>query len=114
MTDPLTLLAAFILGTIAVARATRLVVHDPWPPILWARLRWLTWTGQTPAREKWADLFTCPFCFAPYAAAVNLTWVLLAGLEWGPFWSSAWWVVNVWAAAAYLAPMLVLRDEPAE
>lgn len=113
-TDPLTLLAAFIVGTIAVGRAARLVTHDSYPPVEWVRLRWLTWTAQTERREKWAALLTCPFCFAPYAVAVNLTWALTAGLEWGSFWSSAWWVVNVWAAVSYLAAIVVVYDEPAE
>lgn len=113
-TDPLTLLAAFLLGTIAVGRATRLTVHDTWPPMLWLRLTWLSWTAQTERRDRWSNLLTCPFCFAPYAAAVNLAWALTAGLEWGPFWSSAWWVVNVWAAVSYLAAIVVVYDEPAE
>lgn len=117
-----TLLAAFVVGVIAVGRASRLAVHDAYPPVAAFR-RW--WFNQTVAkggwREGWALLFTshdggsgCPFCFAPYAAAVNLTWALAAGLEWGPFWSSAWWVVNVWAAVSYLAAIVVVYDEPAE
>lgn len=116
MTDPLTLLAAAIVGTLAVARAVRLVTSDAYPPAEWVRLRFLTWAAQTPRREKWGPLVTCPFCFAPYAAAVNLAWALLAGLEWtGDLsWSSAWWVVNAWAAVSYVAAMIVVRDEPPE
>jgi len=123
---------AVLVGTLAVARAVRLVTHDEWPPILWARLRWLTWvanggrggqdsTGHVEPyvnrRAAWADLFTCPFCFAPYAAAVDLTWALLAGIHHGPatgFWGQAWWVVNLWAAVSCAASMVVVRDEPAE
>lgn len=112
--SPLTLLAAFVLGTVAVGRAARLVTHDAYPPMQWLRLRWLTWAGQTERREGWGPLLTCPFCCAPYLAAGNLAWALTAGLEWGPFWSSAWWVVNAWAAVSYLAAILVVRDEPAE
>lgn len=120
MTDPLTLAAAVLVGTIATARATRLLIADAYPPAAALR-RW--WFNQTVAkggwRAGWAPLLTddeagngCPFCAAPYIAAVNLGWVLAAGLEWGPFWSTAWWVVNLWAAVAYAAAMIVARDEP--
>lgn len=117
MTDPLTLLAAVVVGTVAVARATRLVTSDAYPPVQALRMWWINATevrGNGTWREGWSPLATCPFCFAPYAAAVNLTWALLAGLEWGPWWSSAWWVVNLWAAVSYLAAMIVVRDEPPE
>lgn len=107
-----TLVAAVIVGTLAVARATRLVTSDAYPPAEWLRTRWINATGSRTALQGWAPLVTCPFCFAPYAAAVDLTWVLLAGLEWGPWWSSAWWVVNLWAAVSYVAAMIVARDEP--
>lgn len=111
-TDPLTLTAALILGTIAVARATRLAVSDAYPPAVWVRERWVNATGSRARTRDWAPLLECPFCFAPYAAAVDLTWALVTGLEWGPWWASAWWVVNVWAAVSYAASMLVVRDEP--
>lgn len=104
--DPLTLLAAFLLGVIAVARCARLVTSDTWPPVQWVRLRWLTWTAQTPRREAWSELLTCPFCFAPYAAAGNLA------LAWVSDLAVWWWLLNVWAAGSYLAAMLVVRDEP--
>lgn len=114
--SPLTLVLAFVLAVLAVGRASRLATHDHWPPMLWLRLRWIEfWGVRYDGRHgAWAMLLTCPFCFAPYAAAVDLAWVLAAGLEWGPFWSSSWWVVNAWAALAYLAAIVVVYDEPAE
>lgn len=133
MSDPLTLAVAVAVGTLAVARATRLVVHDSWPPMAWVRESWEWWqaqrdiaavtraqaTGRRPhpthvrsVLTGWGSLLTCPFCFAPYAAAADMAWALLAGLEWGPWWSSAWWVVNLWAAVSYVAAMIVVRDEP--
>lgn len=126
MTDPLTLLAAAVVGTLAVARAVRLVTADSYPPAEHLRIAWEVRQANRDAhaqarpgtlaavRTGWGPLLTCPFCFAPYAAAVNLTWALLAGLEWtGDLsWSSAWWVVNTWAAVSYLAAMIVVRDEP--
>lgn len=117
MTDLLPLLGALIVGAFAVARAVRLVTSDNWPPMLWLRLRWLTWTAQNPRRERWSDLLTCPFCFAPYAVLVDLAWAVAVGahthqqldLSTGHTW---WWLVNVWAAVSYVAPMIVVRDEP--
>jgi len=110
---------AFVIGSIAVGRAARLVVHDAYPPMQWLRDRWLVWTetdGKQSARDRhrwltgWSPLLTCPFCFAPYAAAVDLAWYLVAD----GWWADAWWVVNVWAAVSYVAAMIVLRDEPPE
>lgn len=105
--DPVTLTAALLLGTVAVARCTRLVTSDTWPPILWLRLRWLTWTanGGT-ARQGWEELFTCAFCFAPYASAGDAALAGFSGLA--PWW---WWL-NVIPASAYLAAAFVARDEP--
>lgn len=118
-TDPLVLLAALLLGVLATARATRLVVHDSWPPMMTFRA-WVVrvlverWHG---TGEAWSKIVTCPFCFAPYAAAVNLAWFLLADAQLGLHesgWAAAWWVVNLWAAIAYLAAIVVVWDEPAE
>lgn len=124
-TEPWTLVFALFLGVIAVGRATRLAVHDHYPPAMAVR-RW--WFNQTVAKDDWragwALLLTnrdgeggCPFCFAPYAAAVNLTWFLVSGADGGVdagVWAAAWWAVNAWAAIAYLAAILVVFDEPAE
>lgn len=118
----LVVLAAVVTGTLGVARATRLTTSDAYPPARAVRLWWINATevrGHGTWREGWAPLATCPFCFAPYAAAVNLTWALWSG---APFdgtaladwhgWASVWWAVNVWAAVSYLAAMVVVRDEP--
>jgi hypothetical protein len=124
-------LAALLLGVVAVARSVRLVTADTWPPMQRVRDWWKAHTaprdadGKTPLRDEdgdlvegpWTPLLTCPFCFAPYAAAVDLAWYLSTSAHhWnigGPsdlgWW---WWAINGWAAAAYLAAMVVLRDEP--
>lgn len=108
MNEHLTLLAAFLLGTLGVARATRLVVADTWPPMVWLRLRWATWTAQTERREGWEPLLSCPWCASPWLAAGSLTWAYLADLP------TAWWLVHLWLAGSMLAGMIVLRDEPPE
>jgi hypothetical protein len=124
-------LVALALGVVAVARAVRLVTSDTWPPMARVREWWKARTaprdadGTTPLHDQagdpvegpWTALLTCPFCFAPYAAAVDLAWYLGSSAhrwvvgDWtGAGWW--WWVVNGWAAVAYLAAMVVLRDEP--
>lgn len=119
----LQLLAAFLLGVIAVARATRLVLHDHYPPAEAVR-RW--WWNQTVAKDDWRAPWHlllvgedptkpgCPFCLAPYLAAVTLA-VAIAGGVWSPDLGTLggwWWVLAVWAAGSYLSAMFVLRDEP--
>lgn len=110
----LTLLAAFVLAVIATARAARLVVHDAYPPAMAVRTWWINQTEVRGGwRADWAPLVTCPFCCAPYLAAVVLGVGMLAGI-WQPGWSLAgvWWTGAVWASLSYLAAMLVVRDEP--
>lgn len=104
---PLTLTVAFLLGVIATARCVRLVTSDDWPPVSSVRMAWLTWTSNgSEWRRDWADLLTCPFCFAPYATAGNL---LLAYVSDVAPW---WFLLNLWAAVSYLTAMVVARDEP--
>jgi hypothetical protein len=122
--NPVTLVAAVLVGTLAVARCTRLVTSDDWPPIAWVRARWEWWqtdrdvdaandargyphaTRARSIRHGWGSLLKCPFCFAPYAAAGDLA------LAWYSDLATWWWLVNLWAAVAYVAAMIVARDEP--
>jgi hypothetical protein len=106
---PLVLAAAFFLAVVAVGRAARLATHDDWPPGTWVRTWWVTHTN-----ESWGTLWLCPFCWAPYAAAIDLAWAVASGLDAHHFWGAAWWIVNTWAALSYLAAILVTRDEPPE
>ena len=118
------LAAAVVLGTVGVARATRLLVADAYPPAVALRRWWLNQTVMKGGwRAGWAPLLSgddgsggCPFCAAPYVAAVSLVWALLAGVQ-DPgiatgSWAWWWWVLNLWAAVSYAAAMLVVRDEP--
>jgi hypothetical protein len=119
----LTLAAAYVLAVIATARAVRLLVHDDYPPTTALRRWWFNQTvGKGGWREHWAPILVsreglsgCPFCCAPYVAAIVLAVAMAAGI-WQPGWSAAavWWTGAVWASLSYLAAMLVLRDEPAE
>jgi hypothetical protein len=99
-----TLIAAAIIGIIAVARLTRLVTDDEFPPMLWLRNKWI---GMFPA-SGWAGLILCSFCVSPYIAAISLAWAITTDLQ------PAWWVVHGWLALAYLAAIVTTRDLPAD
>lgn len=97
-------LAAFFVGVLAVARFTRLVTEDDFPPILWLRSRW----DRATRNSHWSILLECPFCFAAWVALADLTWAWVSRLH------PAWWFCNLWFAVAYLAAMIVVRDIPEE
>lgn len=109
MLDVPTLIAGTIVCVLAVARATRLLTSDDFPPAMWLRGWYVTHSSQA-----WAPLITCPFCLAPWLTLVDLTWAALAHLDLDSTspWSNAWWFANAWFAVAYLASMIVVRDEP--
>lgn len=100
------LIAAVIVGVLSVARTARLVGFDEYPPMVWLRDKWEARWG----KEGWGKLIFCPFCSAPYMAAVMLAW---AWLSWGnePA-ETIWWVANgVWGLS-YLSSILVAYDQP--
>jgi hypothetical protein len=100
-TDPLIIAAAVAVGLLSVARITRLIVDDDFPPVAWMRREYMARTS-----ASWATLPTCAFCVAPYVGAVGLAWALASDLN------PAWWVFNGWLAGSYLASMIVVRDTP--
>lgn len=94
---------AAAVGVVSVARLTRLFTQDVYPPVAWLRAKW---EGLVERRGwgDWDTLATCPYCAAPYLAAIILAWGLLTDFQ------AAWWIVNGWLAASYLASMVVVRD----
>lgn len=92
---------AFIVGTLAVARVTRLVVDDDFPPVVWLRERYAGWAG-----ERWGTLVECPFCLGFWIALADTAWAFGAELHW------TWWAVNITFASAYVAAMITVRDIP--
>lgn len=93
--------AAVIVGVIGTARVVRLVVADDFPPIVKFRMAWARVTNDGP----WTKLFSCMWCFAPYAVAANLAWALLSDMHW------SWWLFNGWMAASYASAWVVYHDE---
>lgn len=102
MNVDVTTIAAFVIGVIATARFTRLVVDDDFPPVAWIRDRFIVATGE----GKWSDLVQCPFCFATWPGLINLIAAWASDLAW---W---WWIPNLWFAGIYLAAMIAVRDLP--
>jgi hypothetical protein len=90
------------IGIISAARVVRLITHDTWPPMEWARPRIAAKLG------SWSEIMVCPFCCAPYVMAAQM------GLWWWAHNTNIWWWVipNTWAAAMYVAAMIVAYDQP--
>lgn len=98
-------LATAVLG---VARLVRAVVYDDFPPFVWWRNLWVKWTDGT----GWQSLFTCWWCLSFWAALACIGWwiggLYLVWVAWG------WWIFWGGLAVAYLATMVIVRDEPHE
>ena len=96
---------------LSVARLSRLLVIDKWPPVKKAR----DWYESKTDGSDWQWLTLCAFCMAPWVALGVLAWGLMANVY--PlhypatgFWAQAWWVFNGWLAISYLAGSYVARD----
>jgi hypothetical protein len=94
---------ATLVGIVSVARTARLLIYDEFPPLVWARTRFV---ALLPEANPWAKIAECQFCLTPYLAAGMLAWAWASDLN------TAWWVINgVWAGS-YLAAILVSYDQP--
>jgi hypothetical protein len=107
ITHLLTIIAAVVVGIVAAARFTRLVVADTFPPSVWLRMKFAALTKD----GSWSTLVQCPWCFGPYAVAANLAWALVVGVTDNDLNTKVWWVANGWMAAAYAASWIVYHDE---
>lgn len=94
-------IVAFVVGTLSAGRITRLIVHDDFPPVVWLRIKWDDKTDGS----GWNKLLHCHWCFSMWAAAPIGIWAWLSNLH------TSWWVFNAIMAAAYVAPMIVERDQ---
>lgn len=101
MVNELVVVAAVIVGTLSAARLTRLITQDSFPPAVWLRIQWDNRTDGT----GWNVLFHCHWCMAPWMTLPVGLWGWLSNLH------ASWWVFNLWLAVAYIASMIVERDE---
>src|SRR3954453_497196 len=99
--DEMVVGAAVGVGVLGAARLTRLITKDHWPPMSFARRKYVELTEGT----EWSVLAECPFCVAPYVVAADLAWGLRSDL------GRKWWIVNGWGAASYAASWIVVRDD---
>lgn len=103
-------IGASLVLVLGSARLTRLVVFDDWPPTRWWRDKWVGWTSRVWENGNvvdgpWTKLFTCGWCFGPWAAALCLATAWVTNVGW------VWWVLWGFLAAGYLASIVVDRDE---
>lgn len=100
-----TWVVATLVGVVSVARTIRLIAYDQFPPVAWARAHIL---ARYKEDSKWSVLWECQYCMAPYLSAGMLAWAWLSDLN------TAWWVINGWWAASYIAAIIVSYDQPEE
>jgi hypothetical protein len=93
--------AIAVITVLSAGRITRLITWDALPTSAWIRMKWDDLTEQY---GDWNLLFHCPWCMS--------FWVTLGIVLWGYFtnFHEWWWLVNGIFAAAYVAPMIVVRD----
>lgn len=110
---PVALLLAIATGVLGTARFTRLFVYDTFPPAAWVRAKWGQLTAHPDGSSgEWTILLGCHFCFGVWAAALclGLFW-LGTVVVWVAY---AWWWLYGILAVAYLASMIVERDDRGE
>lgn len=101
MTGVVVIVGAVIVGVFSIARLTRLVTQDSFPPSVWLRMKWDDITNDGP----WSILAHCHFCMSFWITIPIFLWGWLSDLH------TAWWVFNGIFAASYAAAMTVERDE---
>jgi hypothetical protein len=97
---------AILTAIFGVARLTRAIVHDDFPPSIWWRMTWSRWTKDGP----WSKLFLCWWCLSFWVALFCIGWFIIGLLVTWIAW--AWWIFWGGLAIGYLATMVIVRDEP--
>lgn len=91
---------AFLVGILATARLTRLLVFDDFPPTKWIRSKWDDWTDN----NGWNELLHCAFCASFYIGAFVVAIGFASGFH------PAWWATCSVLAGSYVAAMIVASD----
>lgn len=92
-----------IVGIIAAARITRLLVADDYPLVIRLRIWW-----DNHVKGPWNKLMHCPWCFGPWATLIVGALAYLCDMldvSW------VWFVVFGWFAASYATSWIVFHDE---
>ena len=101
--------AAFIFGTLTIARITRLISWDDFPPMVWLRMKWDKLTGVDPdiphnARSGWNKLIYCGYCVGMYVGIGIAAWAFIWDFP------TAWWIFCSTVSASYVSAMVLSRD----
>jgi hypothetical protein len=92
------------VAVLGVARLTRAIVYDDFPPSVWVRDLWRRMTRE----GEWMMLLFCWWCLAFWVALACIGWWIGGQhVEWVAW---AWWIFWGGLAIGYLAPMVIVRD----
>lgn len=106
--DLVYLLLAAGVAVFGVGRLSRVLTVDLFPPAAWVRMKWSALTRD----GDWSLLARCFWCATPWIMAVAIGWFWVGTLV---VWIGiAWWIFWGWLALAYIATIIIARDEPAE
>ncbi len=106
--DLVLLLLAAAVAVFGVGRLSRVLTVDAFPPAAWVREKWSALTKD----GDWSLLARCFWCATPWLMAVCLVWFWVGTLV---LWIAVtWWIFWGWLALAYIATIIIARDEPAE
>lgn len=97
---------AILVAVFGVARWSRLVTYDVFPPAMFFR-SW--WQKRVEAKHPlWVDLFYCPHCFGFWLMLICGLWFALSfAAVWIAF---AWWIFWGWGALAYVMTYIITYD----
>ncbi len=98
------LLLTLSTAVFGIARLTRVITYDSFPPAVWWREKWTEIVRDT----DWKLLFSCFWCLPFWITLVCIGW-WIGGLY--VLWIAwAWWIFWGALAIAYLASMVIVRD----
>lgn len=106
---PLILLLAVLVLVLGVARLTRVITYDQYPPTIAFRSWWIR---RVTKGNGWGKLADCWWCAAPWVMAPAIGVFFLTPLQPWILWT--WWIGLSWLSLAYVASMVIARDEPAD
>lgn len=96
--------AVAVVTIMSVARITRLLTYDQFPPISYFRDKISDAGDNTERGRKWALLAICGYCMGFWVALGVVAWGYLADFD------TAWWLVNSVFGAAYLGAIVMKHD----
>lgn len=108
-------IAVSVVVVLSSARLTRLATYDKFPPVVWIRDRFATWTDHNDRSRQWQLLAFCGYCASFWLTLLVVICGDLAGVLDGKPWHSwmtpAWWVFNGTLGASYLAAVFMALDQ---